>query len=472
MPKQRDSRRAPQPNADAGRAELIGVSRGDGTQVALALGLQWHTVLGRDLTRQARRRAKALRASHWVHAGGRAESVGVCHQLDRRLAGRSRVAYAAAQAFARRVPEGYHAAILGLPGASGRVWVARVRDGRVVEGGEWLAKDAAALAQAWRDISAQDSTAPVLWGGIKDGPNVGDQAPRPLEWRDLADAVGPDSLLQPLRPARLWVAAGLGLISALVAAGHLLPSAVEPQIPSPTTGTVAVEPSQEVLWRQAYETWRTAARWVAPAGLDAVAHGLLQVPLTPAGWHLNEVRCDWRGVAWRCRASYQRRQRLARQIGLMSSVPASWSLSWLGLDQVEGRWDLFAVGRQPEWPDLAWRGDRWIPDADRLLGMSGAWQSIDVGRRQPINIGSPPVPGTPAMPRPQDLPALALRELTLLGPLRSLGLIPAEMTRRIAWQSVELRYLPDQPPALDRSALMMTLRGLAHESLPENPDAL
>ncbi|MCK9511922.1 MAG: hypothetical protein M0R28_11915 [Pigmentiphaga sp.] len=470
MRSERDRQPQPQPNAASGRVELIDVDRGDGTQVVLALGMQWHTVLGRDLTRQARRRARSRRASHWVHAGGRAESVGTCHHLGKRVAGRSRVAYAAAQAFARLVPEGYHVAMLGLPGAPGRVWIARVRDGRVVEGGEWLSEDSTALAQAWRELSAQVSTVPVLWGGVDDGPGLDGRPPRALEWRDLADAVGPDSLLQPLRPTGLWVAAGLGLASALVVGGRLLPSIVEPQAPHLAAETVAVEPSMDELWRQAYETWRTGARWVAPAGLDAVAHALLQVPLAPAGWRLRDVRCDWRDVAWRCRAAYQRGHRLARQAGLMSAVPAGWNVSWLGLDQAEGRWDLPAAGRLPEWPDLAWRGDRWIPDADRLLGMSGAWQSIDVGRRQPISIGPATAPGNAPTPPPRDLSPLALRELTLLGPLRSLGLLPADMTRRIAWQSVELRYLPDQPPALDRSALMMTLRGLAHESLPENPD--
>src|SRR5690606_12155233 len=51
-------------------AEWLEVARTDGNRLRLALGLQWHTVLGRDPSLQARRRARALRARYWVHAGG------------------------------------------------------------------------------------------------------------------------------------------------------------------------------------------------------------------------------------------------------------------------------------------------------------------------------------------------------------------------------------------------------------------
>src|SRR5690606_4887508 len=113
--------------------------------------------------------------------------------------------------------------MLALPAEPRRIWIARVRDGRVVEGGEWLAEDAAAVTQAWREMAGQPSAAPMLWGGIAHGSLDDSPPPRPLEWLDIADAVGADSLLQPLRPARLWLAAGLGLVSAVVAASRLLP---------------------------------------------------------------------------------------------------------------------------------------------------------------------------------------------------------------------------------------------------------
>src|SRR5690625_4149413 len=73
----------------------------DGAAFDLILGLQWEAILGRDLTREARRRAQRRGATHWSHAGGRAEVVGMAriHVAERSA---WRMPCSAAQAFARR----------------------------------------------------------------------------------------------------------------------------------------------------------------------------------------------------------------------------------------------------------------------------------------------------------------------------------------------------------------------------------
>lgn len=449
----------------------VAVETAPQTTVTLVLGLQWHTILGRDLARQARRRASREAASHWVHAAGRAEVVGVLPRAAGPVAVAARSAHAAAQAFARLAGEGTHVASLSVPTAPGGWWLALVRDGQVLNGGDRCLEDGSAASACWASWRARHGASWRVWGEPPAAAATSaEPACTPLAWSQLAATVGADSLLQVLPrwrgPASVGVAAAmLVAVATATAAWWRADPATRPVVPA--AGVAASPDVAQAAWAAAAEAWRTRTRLLTAHGLDQLAQTLLDVPARVAGWQLLQAACAVRADSgWDCHASYRRAHRLGRQAGLLAQLPSAWTLQWQGLEEARAHWVV-----QPQTAAIAWSAltpstTSWVADADVWLTLAPLWQRVEWGRREvvalaPAAVGEPPV----VPPRPSHMPELAQRSLVVSGPLRSFSLIPTALTQRTEWQRVALQVAASSvAPTRLTSSLILTLQGVVHES--------
>lgn len=465
--------------------QVLLVQHGTEQIMALALGLQWRVILGRDLVRLARQRADELGASHWVHAGGRAESVGLLPGTQLSAAATAswpRVSYSAAQIFARLAGEGTHVAALPLPKNPDVYWLAVARDGQVVADGDLCVsgQDLPALWQTWQQRYGESWQ---LWG---EPPMVSPStAPAALAWSDLAAAAGAESLLQVRhrrwRPAP-WLLAGCGLLMlAWVWLWRSEPTSSESSVPASAEHDAELAVQAQRAWHNTFETWRLNTRLPTPSGLEHLAQALLLVPTQTAGWRVQRLACRHQLYeTWRCTAQYRRDHRLARQQGLYHALPPEWRLQWADLEHAQAEW-LVQVDSAPlQWDALPVNTETWLPDADAWLALQAFWRHIEWGRQEPVALQVPSVSGADDMAAgpanglaatpdftlpPEPLPVIARRSLLVSGPLRSLALLSPQFAQRTQWQALELQVGPGkQAPGLRDSALELTLQGVVYEN--------
>ncbi len=444
----------------------------DGSALDLILGLHWEAILGRDLTREARRRARQRGATHWSHAGGRAEVVGMT-RLDAAPRPPWRTPCAAAQGFARLAGPGVHLAAMPLPEDLGGFWLAVVRDGQVLTGGDRVLAGDDECAQAWHTWHERFGDTLTLWG---DGSPCGTAELRPLNWATLAAHVGPTAILHASR-------GGLGTPRA--AAPRLAAFALASVFPlaalwwwwqldsAPTTPAAAVGeslPGPEV-WREALANWYRDTSLPTVQTLQQLVIGVLQVPASLRGWDVQRVSCQrTERSRWQCSAAYRRATPGARQEGLVAALPDAWHVQWRDLDHFDASWSFVGAERSVSPAQLQPDPERWFTDADRLLRWRPAWQRLEVGAVESIALRPRLADGQPAPPVPRGWHPPSRRSLLLYGPLRSLSVLDEALTRRIAWHALDIQFGDEPRPDLVRSALMLTLQGVLYESASSGPE--
>lgn len=447
----------------------VTVSTATDTAATLVLGLQWHTILGRDLARQARRRARTEAAVAWVHAGGRAESVGLLPRRLSRGVAVPRVAYAAAQAFARHAGSGVHAACLRLPEDRPGWWSALVRDGQVLMGGDWLVSDLAELVPMWAQWRARYGQNWTAWGVAPEPGSAATSAPRALAWHNLAAAVGPDSLLQhrAWRRAATWGGAWVGLVLVLGGAGWWL-SGAAPSAPAGEAEAQAhAEREQQVAdWLAAWQAWEQDTPVLTAGGVKQLAVMLLQVPVSVAGWGLQGLSCDWSGDrGWGCQADFRREHALGRQAGLRQALPAAWQVQWLGLEHAKAQWSVVLESAPLLRQQLPQVNHTWVADADAWLAVMPLWQRLEWGRAEPVRLAVPVPQASPDFDTSRE-PGVRRRSLVVSGPLRSLAVLPTTTLPQTHWQRLSLQLHPGLVAGARgaaSSSLILTLQGYVYE---------
>lgn len=460
-------------------AEAILPAQVFGRDILIVLGMQWHTILGGDLAAQARRRARRAGATHWVHAGGRAESVGTIRLARRILAagrlGIAREAHSGAQLFARRNPSGIHAAAWRLEG--GRCWLALVRDGQVLGNGDTVFETPAQAGLALQAAQARFGSALQCTHEaaalLSPDPAPGSQAAAETpDLSVLASSATAASALQRVPLGGRWLllpAAGLCGVLAMAAWWRATQTWTPPVLPAADSPSVAELEAEGVRqWQRAIDAFLQGAKVPGQQSLDALWLAIGELPVQPAGWLLEGAQCDAAsGSGWHCAVRYKRLNRLAGNEGFMAIVPGAWQMNWTSLDEVTARFRLAAPAHGLDSVTLASTPRlRFFPDADALQRIRAAFGRVDVGPAQPVPIAIPRDAAGKELPRPPDIALPQQRTIELQGPLRSLVLIGPSLTARIAWTRLSLRIDPAAAVSLRSSVLLATLSGVSYEIQP------
>lgn len=459
--------------------EAVLPARVSGRDILIVLGMQWHTILGGDLAAQARRRARRAGATHWVHAGGRAESVGTIRLARRTLAagrlGIAREAHSGAQLFARRNPSGIHATAWRLE--DGRCWLALVRDGQVLGNGDTVFETAAQAGLALQAAQARFGSALQCTHEaaalLSHDPAPGSQAEAETpDLSALASSATAASALQrvPLggRGLLLPVAGFCGVL-AMAAWWRTTQTWTPPVLPAADSPSVAELEAEGVRqWQRAVDAFLRGASVPSHQSLEALWLAIGELPVQPAGWLLEDAQCDAAsGSGWHCAARYSRLNRLADNEGFMAIVPGAWQVNWTSLDEVTASFRLAAPEHGLDPMALASTSRlRFLPDADALQRIRAAFGRVDVGPAQPVAIAVPRDAAGRQLPRPPDIALPQQRLIELQGPLRSLALIGPALTARIAWTRLSLRIDPAAAVSLRSSVLLATLSGVSYEIQP------
>lgn len=455
--------------ADAAPLVLQSVAT-TGPDVVLALGLQWHAVLGADLPTQARRRARQVGAAQWVHGSEGAESVGTATlpALARRRG--APPVHAAAQALARRFPHGLIAAALALD--DGRYWLAVVRDGLVVGSGDRVYADVDQAAQALRELAQRHGPALMPVGhaaALMVGHVVGDarsarhDAPS-LAFGDLVAELGPGTRLQSVGtrwrdvPLPLAVA---GVVVLMAWTGSVLKQWGGFSRPAPPAVDTQHAPTADAAWRTALdEAVRTLPHPDALALHTALA-ALAALPPQPAGWAMQRAQCIAQATGgWDCQAHFRRTSRLATNAGFLAQAWPQWQLYWEPLDVVVARFAVAGPARAVSWTTLAAR-EHWLRDGvTRLQRIAPVFSRITLAAPVAVPVREPRDAAGLPLPLPEALPAgLHAQAVTLEGPLRSMTLVGQALSDAVAWRALEMRFEPQADAGPARSLLMATLQG-------------
>jgi hypothetical protein len=186
------------------------------------------------------------------------------------------------------------------------------------------------------------------------------------------------------------------------------------------------------------------------------------MPISMGGWGLRAARCEpLAGSGWSCTARYLRDTRQATNASFLSSQPPGWEPIWRPLDTVVARFQVRADMASLDLAALkpvAWHDGQTITALQQIVP---AFVAISVGDPKPVHLD---IPG--AVPAVASAPPASVhvseRLVGLEGPLRSLGLIPIEMSGHMAWKSVEIRIDAAEDATLNHSRVMASATGVLY----------
>lgn len=445
-------------------------------EIHVVLGLQWQTVLGTDLHTRARRKARAAGATHWVHAGGRAESVGMAWLPSRAPAlARRTVAHAGAQLFARSMPAGIYVLAWALD--DGRYWVAMARDGQVLGNGDAiLPSREEALAVLHRARMRFGDSLRCLGAAAELLPAAADEDPirrRAMDLPALAAMASAASLLQPVRVALYRLPAPVIGLLLMALAGVAVQTwwraqgvadAPEFRGALEQQGAPHVLVDAQAEWSLAIARQTAGLSAVTPRGLQQLWAALGRLPVMQSGWGLQRMHCDFSGAEWRCTASYRRLSRHALARGFTNTLPPHWRLHWDALDSVQADFIVSADASALPLTASASAPPGLLPAADALQPLRPLLRRVDVGRAGPLALVAPLDANGVPLPRPVRLEVPVQRPVTLEGPWRSIVVAAPALATGIAWQRVEIDVQLAAQAGLATSTFMASLYGVSYEN--------
>ncbi|WP_454690885.1 hypothetical protein [Achromobacter aloeverae] len=414
----------------------------------LVFGMRWFPLVGSRPDALARRRAREVRATHYVHGGTRAAAVGCT-----RLRGRPRPCHSAAQAFAQSFPQGTAAGMLVME--TGRAWLVATQDGAVMARTDRLYADRAQALAALAELEA-------LYPGLA-------AALRHLDLAALAADLGLSTTLWRLSPWAALPPGGARGFGVLLAAGLLTGTAWQAWRywgrPAPQAAHAA-DPVQ--AWRAALARQAAALPLHDGAGLGKVFLSLRQLPVHTQGWDLASARCAAQARAWVCQARYRRVSPAGSNRRFAEAPPARGQAGFdgphfEGLEQARVSWRVAAgQGGGLEPAALGRKRDGDIRLGSMLQRLQPAFGRISLGAPAVLPLDAPLDEAGHPLPRPAGLPVLYTRPVSLHGPLRSYALFQAPPVKA-AWQEVTLALTPGRRAEAAGSVLMAQLQGVVYE---------
>lgn len=419
----------------------------------LVLGMRWHTILGSRLAMRARQKAREAKASHYAHSASSSEAVGTVRfaRVDRARKGVAR--YSGALTFAACHPQGLAASCFELP--DGRVWVVAVHAGKVLTHADKVYETRADAQDALDALAARYGQALSIYGKGEEGD---------AELLDLAAELRPECQLQPCGLA--WPAVprpvAIAVMGCLLALGgrsawdiYRAGGAEQSLAPEQVDGVTA--------WAEALAQFAGRTPVHGQADWNAVLDALADLPGDIGGWVLRSAQCkpaETKG--WSCAVRYDRHSRLATNASFLGARPAQWSEIWQPLDSVTA---VFSVPREFGKLDIAGLHTAERHESQTITALQQirpALSAVAWNEPSSVRIDPPRDAAGVQIPVPLSVSRIEEHAITIEGPLRSLGLIPEELSGQITWKSVSLVIDENAEPTLNRSRLMAGMSGAVY----------
>ncbi len=417
----------------------------------LVFGMRWFPLVGSRPAALARRRARAARATHYVHGGTRAAAVGCT-----RLSGRLRPCHSAAQAFAQSYPQGTAAGLLMLD--DGRAWLVATQDGAVMTRTDRIHPN---REEALATLAGLEQFYPGLSASL-----------HTLEVATLVANAGVATTLWRLSPWLSLPAAatrGAGAFRAgLLVVGFSVLGWQAWRLWGPAATQVTGPADPLIAWHAALRRQADALRVHDAAWLGRAFVSLRRLPAEVRGWGLESARCVPLAHAWRCEARYRRASLQGSNEGFAAMPPAHERAHFdgphfEGLTHARVSWQVAAGqggGVDPARLDRRQAGDIRLGSLlQRLLPVFGR---IALGSATALPLTAPLDAAGRPLPRPQGIATLYARALSLHGPLRSYALLQAP-PGTIAWREISLTLTPGHRAEAAGSVLTARLEGVVYE---------
>lgn len=424
------------------RATLIVVNTA-GNHVVF--GMDWTPLVGGNPRTLAIRRARSLRATHYLVAGPHASSLG-CLRAQQKSYRRRKSIHSAAAVFASDHPSGSAACLMPTTGQG--CWMVATHGGAVLsQTDRWFVDERAARAA----LQTVLSRFPGMCIQVE---AVGGALSCPA-WLD--GSLSPSSALQPLcrrlSDPGLWIR--------LVACGAVLGSGLYFLKAGRGVEPVAQAPDPDTQWREKLQTFARIHPVHSFQDLSELMQHWRDVPVDPAGWRLRQIRCEPTGLDWLCAADYSRQHRLALNVHLEDVKPVGWLLHFTPLDGAALSWRVSRAGSYLDWATEPNRVD-WMTHLQRI---HPAFEHIQVGSGSVLPV--PPTLDSHGQPlsRPSNLPRWGLRSLVVKGPLRSVPAL-AGLDVAVRWRSASLAIDRTPGGGIAHSPLRVHLVGDLFEPRP------
>jgi len=428
-------------------AQTIVMRNGSGQSVIF--GMHWSAVIGSQAMKLARKRARLLRASHYMVVGAPASTVG-CVRLDKHQLPPSEATYSAAALFASTFPVAAVASLVVFE--DGRCWMVAAHSGSILsQTDQWFEN----LHEAQEALSQIRLRFPNLQVH-----QVCTASATALpEW--LNERCPEQARLLVNRVSRLNARVGWGTLLAVALAGAWV--YWTPETPVVDTTVAHDHPNQR--WLEVMNRYALQHPVHGFSDLMRVIADWRRVPFDPSGWKLLKIQCEPLLFEWSCAAQYRREHRLALNQHLENAKPSDWILHPIALDQAALTWTIPQAAR-------ALSLDQSQPLFDwmtTLQSVSPLFEYIQLGTPAKLRLSSPLSAQGQPIAEPPTLPRWEKRSLALKGPMRSLSALQALQTP-VRWRSATLDVGAVSGHALTRSALVVQLTGEMFEQKKESTE--
>ena len=384
-------------------------------------GVDWQSLIGSQLAKQSYKAAKKRRATHYVAAGKHSNAVGTIRLMAESKQPIKRKLYSAGAVFALSHSNG--AVISKTQVEEGDLWyVIASHDGVVIAGTDIICDtaEAEALTQSFFHRYANGVE---VEGDFDTTSLLNDRTeltPVKTAWQKVPVQI------------KVMLMLGIALMAADTGWGHWK--------------SYERKKAREAFSAQAYDAhaeWaRALDQWAATKALDGRA-GMMDlldtmqddIPPVAGHWRLIEAGCSATSAGWTCSARYKRTV-LATNASFRAAVPKNWLVTWDGLSNAVGTWNVEAKRTPFDRNKLMSAADFGISYISKVQVTLPSFRKVDIQPPSEIPIQAPQVSqrdmnGNETMievPYPYNAPAGIERPksqaFVFNGPLRSMTALP------------------------------------------------
>jgi len=414
------------------------------TNTRWLFGMQWLPTLGAHGQRVLHRNLR-LQGTVWaVNHGQVTRLIGVQAATDTEVVNRHSAS--AAVAFALTHPKGAHALCIEVVGQG--VWLVACDDGCVLsQTDRWFDSlgQAQVVVQSLRERHVDLRHETLVWVAHS---NVAHES---SDEQAISQSQVPPFLMTPARAAcrfrRVpsgradWLRRVMLMALGLAAIGVMRWAWFSEPMQPPVDQLRSAQ-TQQTLAMQAH----------SPNGLQqlwSIWHGL---PVDPAGWLLQSVRCRIADAQAHCKADYQRQKPKADNQGLKRYTPVGWVFEPGSLDLASYK-RVMAMPVEPLQPGLALAREDGLSELQRLSADMAALTIGSSSQTTAIQAAA-----TNDALEVATLPVATLRSLTLRLPLRESRRLE-QLLVPVRWQQVDLSVVHGAQIDKHHGYLMLDLQG-------------
>lgn len=407
----------------------------DQTRALVFGGIDWKTLIGRDLANRSHKEASALKATHYVAAGNHSAAVGTIQLKDEKKRKQNRKLYSAAAIFAQRHTNGAIISTYNI--GDDLVYVVAAFDGVVVKGYDIVCSVREAEAYI-ADFRARYENSHL----------VGDDTDPTLYLNAKSELVPVKSSFEKI-PMPLKV--GVGILLLLMIADSSWTQWKQYQARKERAASVRDVIDGHAEWTKSLDKWAQGVKVDGPKGLRAAYNTLADIPMRVGGWKLAEGQCSASASGWSCSARYDRTTSSTNE-SFQSNLMPGWTARWDGLMSAIGVWQLPATRIPLVRKNIPPVAEMSVDYISRLQDVLPAFRKVELTPPVKIMVAEPVVQqrnfkGQVEMvkvPYPSNqakgIEIPSIQTLKVTGPLRSLSVLP------MPGQSVikQIRFVVDE----------------------------